>query len=180
MSEGVYAERMVLLAAAGALAIFLIGAELWPNRSTGGIRGIGEGKTVPVDITLVTADVNDLACAADFTVDGARCAFDRDGQPWKDGPKGGLLAPYMTVNNVLLLVPDLFSEPAIAQRLAEEPPEGKPRNSLRRFTASCQLHAIRKVKDFYVRWTPTANWGHRTDAWVGRISDCTIKERGGA
>jgi len=177
MKDGVYAERMVLLSVAGALAIFLIGAELWPARTAPSIRGIGEGKTVPVDITLVTADVHDLACAADFTVDGARCAFSRNGQPWKDAPTGGLLAPYMTVNNVLLLVPDLFSEPAIARRLAEEPPEGKARNTLRRFTASCQLHAIRKVKDFYVRWTPTAAWSHRDEAWVGRISDCTIRDR---
>lgn len=177
MREGVYAERMVLLVAAGALAVFLIGAELWPGGRSPSIRGIGEGKTVPVDITLVTADVHDLACAADFSVDGARCAFDRSGQPWKDAPTGGLLAPYMTVNNVLLLVPDLFSEPAIARRLAQEPSEGKPRNTLRRFTASCQFHAIQKGKDFYVRWMPTAAWSHRKEAWVGRISGCEIRER---
>ncbi len=178
-SEGVNAERMILLAAAGALTIFLVGAELWPDRGLrSGIRGIGEGKTVPVEITLVTADVNDLACAADFTAAGARCAFDREGQPWKEAGPGGLLAPYMTTNNHLLLVPDLFSEPAIARRLEEEPPAGKSRDSLRRFTAACKLHAEKKVKDFYVRWMPTSGWGHRNEAWVGRISDCEIRERG--
>lgn len=179
MSEGVHAERMILLAAAGALAIFLVGAELWPDRGPrGGIRGIGEGKTVPVDITLVTADVNDLACAANFTVEGARCAFDREGQPWREGGSGALLAPYMTTNNTLLLIPDLFAEPAIARRLEEEPPAGKARDSLRRFIASCKLHAQQKVKDFYVRWTPAAPWGHRSEAWVGRISECEIRETG--
>lgn len=175
MSEGVHAERMVLLAAAGALAIFLVGAELLPTR-TGGIRGIGAGKTVDVDITLVTADANDLACAADFELGGARCAFDREGNPWKEEPSGGLLAPYMTTNRTLLLIADLFHEPAIARRLEEEPPDAKPRDALTRFTASCKLHAESKAKDFYVRWTPSASWGHRKEAWVGRVSDCTIRD----
>lgn len=180
MSEGVYAERMVLLAAVGALAIFLVGAELWPSRgSGGGVRGIGEGKTVSVDITLVTADANDLACAGDFTISGARCAFDREGNPWKEPASGGLLAPYMTTNNTLLLVPDLFSEPAIAKRLEEEPPAGKARSALRRFVATCQLHVEKKAKDFYVRWVPTAAWGHRAEAWVGKVSDCSIRDNKG-
>lgn len=179
MNEGVYAERMILLAAAGALAIFLVGAELWPSDGGArGIRGIGAGKTVPVEITLVTADAEDLACAADFTAGDARCAFDREGRPWTVGGPSGLLAPYMTTDGVLLLVPDLFAEPAIARRLEEEPPDGKARDSLRRFTAACKLRALEEVKDFYVRWTPNSGWGHRSEAWVGRVSDCEIREKG--
>lgn len=172
-------ERMVLLLAAAALAIFLIGAELWPGPTVApsSIRGIGAGKTVPVEITLVTADARDLACAGDAAVNGARCAFDRDGKPWR-GERSGLLAPYMTTNQVLLLVPDLFSEPAIAGRLAEEPFEGTSRADLRRFVASCSLLAQQKVKDFYVRWTPTGQWQHRADAWVGTLSGCTVRDAG--
>lgn len=172
-------ERMVLLFAAAALAIFLIGAELWPGPTVGSssLRGIGKGKTVPVEITLVTADAKDLACAADAAVGGARCAFDRGGKPWR-GERTGLLAPYMTTSQVLLLIPDLFSEQAIAARLEQEPFEGKPRGDLRRFVASCSLHAQSQVKDFYVRWTPTGQWSHREDAWVGNVSGCTIRETG--
>lgn len=173
----VNSERMVLLFAAAALAIFLIGAELWPDPSAGArsLRGIGAGKTVPVEITLVTADARDLACAADGAVRGARCAFDREGRPWR-GERAGLLAPYMTTNHVLLLIPDLFAEPAIAARLAEEPYEGKARNTLRRFVASCSLHAQSKVKNFYVRWSPTSAWNHHKEAWAGTISDCSVRE----
>lgn len=167
---------MVVLAVAGALAIFLLGAEFWPGRAPTGIRGIGPGKTVTVDITLVTADAHDLACAGDFEVGGARCAFDRRGDPWKEPPQR-LLAPYMTTNNVLLLVQDLFAEPAVARRLEDEPPAGKSRSELRRFVARCKFHAEQKVRDFYVRWTPTQSWGHRGDAWAGRVSDCVIRER---
>lgn len=176
MRDALNKERMVLLFACGALALFLVGAELWP--SAGGQasapRGIGKGKVIKVDITLVTADSHDLACAGNHVVGDARCAFDKEGAPVTRG--GAVLAPYMTVGNALLLIPDLFDEPAIAQRLAEEPPAGKARNDLRRFVASCDLEGEEKVKDFFVRWMPTGAWQHRTDAWVGRISGCTIRD----
>ncbi len=169
-------ERLVILAAAGALAIFLIFTELAPNVGRPAApSSFAVGKSVPVRITLLTADAFDLACAGDTPVGEARCAFVKDGQPSPVASAGvGVLAPYMTVDNVLLLIPDLFAEPALAKRLADEMPEGKSRESLTRFNASCQLQIDQKVEDFFVRWTPTSAWSPRKEAWSGRVSDCKL------
>ena len=131
------------------------------------------GKSIPVSITLVTADERDLACAGDDEVAGARCAFVKDGSPWSEAATKPVLAPYMTVDNVLFLVPDLWSEPALARRLASDPPSVN-RELLRRFTAKCDMKVVGKAKGFYVRWEPAADWGHRDEAWVGTISGCSI------
>jgi len=169
-------ERLVILAAAIALGIFLVFTELVPSAKRRAPTSFAPGRTVPVRITLVTADYHDLACAADAVVGGARCAFAKDGKPSPAATAGkDLLAPYMTVDNTLLLIPDLWSEPALAQRLAEESPEGKPRSSLKRFTAACQLAVDEKVKGFFVRWSPTSDWSPRDEAWSGRISGCRIE-----
>lgn len=169
-------ERIVLLAIGASLAIFLIVAELMPAGAPKAPRGLKPGKVIPVDITLVTGDSRDLACSASFDVQGMRCAFDEEGRPWSEEALAkGVLAPYMTVGNVLYLIPDLWSEPALAARLAEEPPETVPRSEQKRFVASCQLTLHERVRDFHVRWVPTANWGHRANAWVGSVSNCSIR-----
>lgn len=169
-------ERLVVLGAAVALGVFLIFTELSPKSGTRAPAGFAEGRTVPVKITLVTADAYDLACAADVTVNGARCAFARDGSPAVSSAEGtNLLAPYMTSDNrTLLLISDLWAEPALASRLAEENPTGKARDSLKRFNATCDLAIEKKVDDFFVRWLPTAAWSPRASAWSGRVSSCKV------
>jgi hypothetical protein len=165
------------------LVLFLIFTAIFPDigvRKTP--RSLGAGRTVDVGITLVTADSRDLACASDETVAGARCLYDakgtlRDGLPTGDeaGRAADVLAPYMTTDNVLFLVPGLFAEPAIAKRFAEEPPTVS-RDRLKRFTAHCQLKIEARAKDLAVRWEPTAAFGPQPDgAWVGRVSSCSIE-----
>lgn len=169
-------ERLVILAAAIALGIFLVFTELMPSADRRAPTNLAAGKTVPVRITLVTADAYDLACAADAPVGTARCAFTKDGKPSPAATEGtGLLAPYMTVDNTLLLIPDLWLEPALAKRLADESPDGKQRDSLKRFSAACQLAVDQKVKGFFVRWSPTSDWTPRDEAWSGRISGCKVE-----
>lgn len=166
-------ERQTLLLAIVGLSIFLLITGLYPDlgKRRTPTSALQAGKTIDVSITLVTADSNDLACAGNDVVEGARCAFVRDGSP--ASAQGPVLAPYMTLDNVLFLIPDLWSEPALAQRLAEDPPN-VPRDRLRRFTARCKFTAQQVAKDFYVRWQPNQDWSHRRDAWVGSISGCRI------
>lgn len=168
-------ERMSIVVVTCALAIFLLSTGLASGRSTvRTARGLSPGKTIPVSITLVTADARDLACAGDMEVGGARCGFRGDGSLWPGPQTGKRLAPYMTVDNLLFLIPDLWSEPALAAQLQKDPPAGVSRESLKRFAAKCQFTAAGKAEEFFVRWSPTGAWSHRPEAWVGRISDCTI------
>lgn len=169
-------ERQTILFVAASLAIFLLITGLFPDlgKTRTPLRGAEVGKRIPVAITLVTADFHDLACAGDQEVAGARCAFDREGRPRTAAPGAPVLAPYMTVDDVLFLIPDLWSEPALARRLETDPPD-VGRDKLRRFVARCEMTLLGKAKDFYVRWTPNANWSHRSEAWVGRIADCSIE-----
>jgi hypothetical protein len=164
------------------LVLFLIFTAIFPDigvRKTP--RRLGAGRTVDVAITLVTADTRDLACASDEAVGGARCLYDakgnpRDGLPVGDdaGRSAEVLAPYMTTDNVLFLVPGLFAEPAIAKRFAEEPPT-VGRDRLKRFTARCSMKIEGRARDVAVRWEPTAAFGPQPDgAWVGRVSGCSI------
>lgn len=164
------------------LVLFLIFTAIFPDigvRKTP--RRLAVGRTVDVGITLVTADARDLACASNETVGGARCLYDesgalREGLPVGDeaGRSTEVLAPYMTTDNVLFLVPGLFAEPAIAKRFAEEPPT-VGRDRLKRFTAQCRMKIEGRAKDLAVRWEPTAAFGPQADgAWVGRISNCSI------
>ena len=169
-------ERLVILAAAIALGIFLVFTELMPSAERRTATNFAEGKTVPVRITLVTADAFDLACASDDPVGTARCAFAKDGKPSPAATEGtGVLAPYMTVDNTLLLIPDLWSEPALAKRLADDSPEGRARESLKRFSAACQLTVDKKLKGFFVRWTPGSDWSPRDEGWTGRVSNCKVE-----
>lgn len=168
-------ERMSIVLTTCALAVFLLATGLAPGRSSvKTVRGLAPGKSIPVSLTLVTADSKDLACAGDMEIGGARCAFRSDGGVWPGGRPERKLAPYMTVDNALVLIPDLWSEPALAARLKSEPPSGS-REALKRFTARCQLTGEARAEKFYVRWNTRSGWSYRPEAWVGRISGCTIE-----
>lgn len=165
------------------LVLFLVFTALVPDlglRKTP--RRLAKGATIDVAITLVTADARDLACASDETVAGARCLYDeagnlRSGLPTGDaaGQSAEVLAPYMTTDNVLFLVPGLFAEPAVAQRYREDPPTVE-RERLKRFTARCRMKLEGRANDVAVRWSPDAAFGPQpSGAWVGRVSECRIE-----
>jgi hypothetical protein len=139
------------------------------------------GETIDLALTLVTADAFGLACSSDGNFDGAHCAFDKGGEPWK--PKAGetpkpadVLMPYMTVDNVLFVIPGLWEQPILKKRLEDEPPARIPveERENHRFTASCKMKVDKKIEGFQVRWAPTGAWSPRDSAWIGRVSDCKI------
>lgn len=165
-------EIKTILWTAGALVVFLLLTSIFPGIGRDATASkLEKGKEIDAAITLITADAVDLACAAEGPVAGSRCGYDSDGRPVPaDLP---VLAPYMTVDNVLFLVPDLWKEPALARRLAEDPPRERERS--KRFTARCRMKLVEKASNFSVRWARDADWGFQKDAWVGTISRCKIE-----
>ena len=138
------------------------------------------GQTLPdVGITLITADALRLACASDQVVNGQHCAFKASGEPWgSESNPENVMMPYMTVDNVLFLVPGLWEQPVLKKRLQDEPPSKYSIAELeeRRFTARCALDIVGEMKDFKVRWDnpPRGQWGPRDHAMIGKVKNCKI------
>ena len=140
------------------------------------------GKIIDAPITLVTADKWDLACMAKDDMKGMHCEFQEDKKPWPGAnvrdpaQRKKLLAPYMTVDNTMFLIPGLFEESAIADRYRDELPFGKSRQGLERFTAQCKLKVIKKLSNVRVRWRKTGDWQGPQSVWVGTVSACQIND----
>lgn len=146
---------------------------------------LAPGRVIDAGITLITADAFGLSCGSDTKVAGEyHCAFGTNGTAYKsaDGAPSKpeqVLSPYMTVDNVLFLIPGLWQQPVLKKRLEDEPPSKFTREQLeeRRFTVTCKLKVVEKLQNFKVRWSPTQSWGDRDQAWVGTVTDC--KQTGG-
>jgi hypothetical protein len=179
-------EMKVFLAVTGFMSVLYLGLHTG-EQTRKGVKTFGTppdletGKMVDVSITLITADASGLACSSDQQIGPMHCAFKADGRPWpkEEGEAGSpenIIAPYMTVDNTLFLVPGLWTEPALAKRLVEEPPTKFDREQLRRFNANCKMKVEGKMNSFKVRWQPGTPWGDRDAAWVGRLSGCTLQD----
>lgn len=139
-------------------------------------------QVIDAAITLISADAGRLACASDTSAGGAHCAFGADTKPWvtKEGEPptspADIVSPYMTVDNVLFLIPGLFTQPVLKERLNDEPPGkfSKEEMENRRFTVTCKLKLEQKFEKFKVRWDVGQAWADRSDAWFGRVSDCKM------
>ena len=159
-------EWLVIVAAA------VLAVPLWTWRG----RWNQPGATTSETITLVTSDREDLACAFDRRVGDYRCGFQSTTEPWPDPPAAArTLAPYMTINRQMFLLPALFDQPAIAARYQQEPPGNVPRARLKRFEVVCTLRLREKVDQFKVRWERTGTWGSADAAWVAEPTDCRLR-----
>jgi hypothetical protein len=159
-------EWLVIIAAA------VVAVPLWTWRGTWNQPGM----TMSATITLVTSDREDLSCAFDRRVAGYRCGFQGSTEPWPDPPAvAQTLAPYMTVNRQMFLLPALFDQPAIAARYQQESPAHVPRAQLKRFEVICTLKLREKVDQFKVRWEHSGTWGSSATAWVAEPTDCKLK-----
>ncbi len=135
------------------------------------------GQVVDIAITLISADSIGLSCGSDQAVDGARCAFKQSGERQTEPIKPeDVIAPYMTSDNVLVMVPGLFTQPVLKKRVEDEPPTKFTREEMevRRFVTTCKFKPVDRLKNFKVRWQPTAGWGDKDSAWVGRVTDCRM------
>jgi hypothetical protein len=136
------------------------------------------GQEIDVSITLVTTDARALACGSPEVVADHHCEFETSKQKWsktqgKPQPME-ILAPYKTTDDRLFLVPDLWREPALAQRLSIDPPNFNQEHA--RFVANCKLKIEGKIDKIETRWQYNGKWGEATDAWVGTISACLLSD----
>jgi hypothetical protein len=134
------------------------------------------GAVVDAPITLLVSDRENLSCALDRFVGSFRCRFRAPGKPWPESlPTRDILAPYVTAEHRMYLVPGLFELPALAARCDRESPANVPPASLRRFVARCKLRLVERVELFQARWSENGGWGKQSGAWVAEPIACEIE-----
>jgi hypothetical protein len=130
------------------------------------------GTTQQGDLTLVTADRDELECSAATGFQQYQCGFVDDKQA-RQVDERQKLRPFMTVNRTLYLIPGLFLEPAISGRYNQEPKA--PRDQLKRFTAKCSIKILGELDAVKLRWSPTGTWEPPKKFPVATVSGCKIE-----
>lgn len=127
-----------------------------------------EGDVVPVEVTVVSTDKRDLACASDKEVAGRRCQFEAKNKPLAGGPTADddkLLQPYTTVESERTQ----FLGAGLWTSLKDQ----KLPNV--RFTAKCKLTVEGKLKSHAIRWSNDGPWYDQSNNWfAGLLHECTI------
>jgi hypothetical protein len=143
-----------------------------------------KGALIDAPVTLVTSDRNDLACMwpnKGTDEGGYHCEFISQEKPWADGAaektdRKKVLSPYKTIDDVLILIPGLFEEPAVLERYQDELPGKAPKDKLARFTAQCKVKLLTEVEGVMVRWNPKGPWQGPHKVWIGEASNCQVSE----
>jgi len=135
---------------------------------------------VDVNITLVSPDAKQLACQSAEELNGYHCEFQGQSVRWSKPSTTGrpaafdTLAPYKTTDDYLFLVPGLFSQDALRERLTYDPPNSSAEHI--RFVANCKMHIVGKLGQVDVRWSTTDQWHPNRDVWVGAVSGCWLSD----
>ncbi|MDZ4695866.1 MAG: hypothetical protein SGI86_12025 [Deltaproteobacteria bacterium] len=133
------------------------------------------GTRVRSTISLITIDRYEIWCAAKKSIGDLRCAYEEPGKPVTPPPPyAKTLVAYVTAHGQLLYMPGLFDEPAIAARLAKEPPKNIPKEKLRRFDAHCDIEVIGRLRA-QPRFGREGGFGEPQSAWVARAHKCTVE-----
>ncbi|MBK7585100.1 MAG: hypothetical protein IPI67_33540 [Myxococcales bacterium] len=148
-----------------ALSPLLLRAESRPDFSPGDIT--------TVDVTLVADDARDLACGLDATAWGHGCAFDGSGRPRARG-LGPPLVPCLTPDRRALLVPGLFEQSRIAERVARDASAYGSRHTQARFTARCRVRVMGEVHGVRTRYVERDPFTPPGDAWVVAPLACDV------
>lgn len=180
-----------LLIAAGILAVMLI-VPFTMSRFIPGDKGpettdVSQwriGETANVRITLITADFNLLACAAEQAINGKHCAFKTESEPWPTDPsapvddnKANIIQPYRTYpDNKLILVAGLWADPTMALRLHREPSTGVRADKLARFVANCKVRFTGELPAPKMRWQPGQQWMTEGRALVAEPVECKLTD----
>lgn len=143
-----------------------------------------EGAVIDAPITLVTADKFDLACASETKINDLHCEFETPEKPFSTksvqemspAERKLLLAPYKTIDDILVFIPGLFEDPTVNERFQDELPQRRQRDKLQRFTAQCKLKLVKEVDGFRMRWAPKADWQPPQKAWIGIPESCQVSE----
>ena len=171
-------QKYVTWAVVG-LFVFALYSEVAYKRPANAPRTFTEGQDVDVAITLVTSDARNLACSHPDELSGRHCEYATRTERWSKPPAPGrtaaqdTLAPYKTTDDILLLIPALFGETALRERLAIDPPNS-PEHI--RFVANCKLHVEGKLSEIVVRWATNGEWQTQNNAWYGPVSGCWLSD----
>lgn len=141
----------------------------------GGERGVAgpaapqwkEGDTVEVDVTLVSTDRQELACASGTELKGLHCGFESQGKRWSKGDPNDdkkTLRPYSTTNGINFLGAGLWTDAGLT--------EGKLPTT--RFAVKCKLNVAGKMPRADVRWREGESFNSVTDWFTGSVSDCKL------
>ena len=125
-----------------------------------------EGDTVDVDITLVSTDKQDLACASGGDVKGFHCGFESQGKRWtKSDPadEKKTLRPYSTTTGINFLAAGVWSDPALSGELPKT-----------RFAVTCKLNVAGKMPRADVRWHEGEGWNSVNEWFTGDVSNCKL------
>jgi hypothetical protein len=139
-----------------------------------GQPSVASGATPPGDLTLQTADRDELDCSATAGIQNYQCGF-IDEKQTRNVEERQKLRPFMTGDRTLYLIPGLFLDPAINQRYNAEPPK-VPRDQLKRFTAKCTIKILGELDGVKLRWSPTGTWEPPKKFPVATASDCKIEQ----
>ncbi len=156
------------------LSLFLVSFGVWVifawtdygKRYPPAGEGWYAGGTRSIEITLVREDMENLDCASDVVLEGLRCGYRADQQPFEMGgtPEAIRLRPYNTVDNVPFLGAGLWSSPGLPSVLPSE-----------RFTVMCNYRMVTALKSVATRWAKSGTFAPARNALpAGQLSDCVI------
>ncbi len=139
---------------------------------SGTTREFHAGAFANVEITLVSSDVHDLACSLDGEPWGYACKYRSAGRAEQPG---GTLVPCVTLDRRDLLVPNLFAEPTIAERVAVDEARGVPRELRQRFIASCRVRVLDRVQGVRPRFATGGEFAAPLTSWLVSPVGCTVR-----
>jgi hypothetical protein len=126
-----------------------------------------EGQKVDVEITLVSTDRQDLACATGTELKGLHCAFESQSKRWSKGDANDdkkMLKPYSTTTGTNFMAAGVWTDPALSG-------ENLPAT---RFTIKCKLDVAGKIPRADVRWHADEGWNSVSDWYAGTVSECKM------
>jgi hypothetical protein len=135
-----------------------------------------EGQVVPVEITIVTTDHKNLACATTEDLKGKYCAYEAQNRknPKSQGDsrtEENLLQPFTTTDQVQFMAAGLWVDPILKAKLDKE---NWDRPSPR-FSVTCQYTVEGRTNNAFVQWKPGEGW-HPGNGWYfGTVKDCKIQ-----
>lgn len=139
------------------------------------------GDSARVNLTVMAADYDRLACASDQVFQGARCAFDAATEAVStiapevvDDNHRNQLQPYRSTDGQLLLIPAVWAQPSVATRVHQEPYEGVKDKRLSRFVISCELQFMEKWQKVQVRWKQKEKWSDQGEAMIAKPIQCSV------
>jgi hypothetical protein len=125
------------------------------------------GEVADVEITLVSTDRQDLACASTDEIAGKHCAFEAVGKPWSKGASSDdktLLKPYTTVDGVQFTAAGLWSDASLGP--GKLPPA--------RFSVKCKYKVDGTLHSVGVRWHDGEQFFPNNEWYAGSVSDCKL------